>query len=76
MFLIRNFLKRRKCNLFAPKHLRLIKKLFKSDCAFKIEVEVGNVVVVFFRKGKNRSSRRKASGIGACKRANKIICFM
>ena len=32
----------------SPKHLRLIKKLLKIDRAFKIEVEVGNVVVVFF----------------------------
>ena len=60
----------------SPKHLRLIKKLLKIDRAFKIEVEVGNVVVVFFRRGKNRSTRRKASGNGTGKRANKIIWFM
>ena len=57
--------KERKVICLSPKHFRLIKKLFKGDRAFKIEVEVGNVVVVFFRRGKNRNTRRKASVIAA-----------
>ena len=58
----------------SPKHLRLIKKLLKIDRAFKIEVEVGNVVVVFFfRRGKNWSTRRKASGNGTGKRRNLFL---